>query len=531
MLVGLVFATLLAVPASGQHDFRDEPLLASAISEHDVEMAGRYARQWHADDGSIVVLDFRETAPAAATAGMFDRIVERNPGGPPPSRFGHSAVAVPGLLAGRVRMLEKYGTRSLAQVLDPAIRLARHGFCVDKHYVDACTTALKHYLEYPQLVESCRYVYRVHLREGDLRKKGDRLVQPELAWLLDSIAADGPDAFYRGPVASSIEREMDAHGGVLRADELAAYRVAEHRRPLVATYRDYTIIAMPPPSSGGICLIEALNILEHFDLARVRKKDPALAEHYVIEAMKHAFADRARWLGDSDFVSVPAELLTSKPYAAQMAAGVEAARCQDLDVYGAAQIPDDAGTSHFCIVDRWGNAVVSTETINTSFGSLAAIEQWGLILNNEMDDFAAHRNTANAFGLVQSERNAVAPKKRPLSSMSPTIVLKDGRPYLLLGDSGGPRIISSVLDVLLGVTDFGLSLEEAMLRSRVHHQWSPGQVYFDGTPPPAVEAGLRARGHHISSQRRTGIVQAVLIHNGRIIGASDPRKGGVPTGY
>jgi gamma-glutamyltranspeptidase/glutathione hydrolase len=482
-------------------------------------------------DGSFTVLDFRETAPAAATADMFERAVRQDPDAPPPSLYGHSAVCVPGVLAGRVRMLESFGTRSLPEVLAPAIRLAREGFAVDDHYCDACQTVLGYYRQYPQLTKSCEYVYRVHLRNGDLPRPGDRLVQPELACLLETIAARGPDVFYRGPVASALEREMQAGGGILRASDLAEYQVVENRRPIVSTYRDYTIVSMPPPSSGGICLVEALNILERFDLPATWRRDPAAANHLVIEAMKHAFADRARWLGDSDFVSVPAGLLTSKVYASQLAAAIDGGKCQEIDTYGADVIPDDAGTSHFCIVDRWGNAVVSTETINTSFGSLAAVGQWGLILNNEMDDFSARPGRVNAYGLTQSQRNAVASGKRPLSSMSPTIVLDGREPYVLLGGSGGPRIISSVLNVLLGVTDFGLSLEEAMLRPRVHHQWRPDEVFFDGDPPPRLAAALRTRGQRISDQRRSGIVQGILIDQGQLIGAADPRKGGAPAGY
>lgn len=484
-----------------------------------------------AADGRIVVQDFRETAPAAATADMFSRVLKQRPDAPPPSQHGHLAVAVPGVPAGRARMLEAYGTRSLAKVMAPAIRLARDGFHVDRHYAESCAEVLKHYQRYPQLVESCGYVYRVHLRGGELPRAGDLLVQPELGRLLETIAANGPDAFYRGPVAEAIEREMQARGGILRAADLAAYGVVENRRPIVSTYRDYTIIGMPPPSSGGVCLVEALNVLEHFDLPAMWRSDPGAATHHVIEAMKHAFADRARWLGDSDFVPVPVQLLTSKTYAAQIARAVDPGRCREVDTYGAEAIPEDAGTSHFCVVDRWGNVVVSTETINTPFGSLAAVDEWGLILNNEMDDFSTAPGDTNAYGLMQSARNAVGPHRRPLSSMCPTIVLRNDEPYLLLGASGGPRIISSVLNVLLGVTDFGLSLEEAMLRSRAHHQWWPDEVYFDDEPPEPLVRALQSRGHRISELRKTGVVQAVAIDEGAIIGASDPRKGGAPAGY
>lgn len=484
-----------------------------------------------AGDGRIVLLDFRETAPAGAKPDMYVEAGRDDPAGPPPSRYGHLAVAVPGLLAGRVQMLEAYGTRSLAEVIAPAIRLAHEGFEVDQHYVKACAGVLERYREYPRLVDSCGYVYQVHLREGVLRRPGDRLVQPELARLLEAIATEEAEFFYRGPVAAAIEREMRAHGGVVRAGDLAAYRVTANRQPIVSTYRGYTVIGMPPPSSGGICLAQTLNILETVDLPGIWQRDPSLGQHYVIEALKHAFADRARWLGDSDFTAVPVRLLTSKTYARQLARGIAPLRCQDVDTYGADVIPDDAGTSHFCVVDRWGNYLVSTETINTSFGSLAAVGEWGLILNNEMDDFAAEPGRGNAYGLVQSARNAVAPGKRPLSSMSPTIVLRNDQPYLLLGASGGPRIISSVLNVLLGVTDFGRSLPQATEALRVHHQWRPDEVFWDRSPPDPLVRDLTARGHRGSKQRRTGMVQAILVDGAGLIGTSDPRKGGVPLGH
>ena len=385
-------------------------------------------------------------------------------------------------------------------MLQPAIRLARDGVPVDRHYAKSCAKVLNIYRKYPSLVESCGYVYRVHLRNGDLPQPGDRLVQPELARLLEALADQGPDFFYRGPVAEAIEGE-------------------------------YTLIGMPPPSSGGICLAQALNILETVDLAAIWRRDPMQARHYLIEAMKHAFADRARWLGDADFVTVPVDLLTSKAYAGQLALSIDRDQCQLLDTYGADQIADDAGTSHFCVVDRWGNCVVSTETINTSFGSLAAVDEWGLILNNQMDDFAAEPDKPNAFGFVHSAGNAVAPGKRPLSSMSPTIVLKDGRPFLLLGGSGGPRIISSVLNVLLAVTDFEMSLEQAMTMPRVHHQWRPDEVVLDTAPSARLAESLRARGHRIAREYRRGVVQAIQLADSRLIGASDPRKGGAPAGY
>jgi len=481
-------------------------------------------------DGQVVVLDFRETAPAAATTDMYVRAAQADPARPHASRDGHLAVGVPGLVAGRCQALAQYGTMPLARTLEPAIRLARDGFPIDRHYIESSNDALDRFKEDPSLVESCGYVYRVHLNHGELHPEGFVLIQPQLASLLEELARGGPDFFYRGPVAAAIEREMIEHGGVVRASDLAQYHV-RRREAITSTYRDFTIVSMPPPSSGGVAIAQVLNILEPYELSAVYRQDAPLATHLMAEAMKHAFADRARHLADSDFAPVPVELLTSKEYGRRLSEQVDPKKTRDMGRYGSVQLPDDTGTSHFCVVDRWGNVVVSTETINTSFGSLAAVEEWGLILNNEMDDFTAFPGRANVYGLVQSDRNAPAPGKRPLSSMSPTIVLKGDRPYLLLGASGGPRIISSVLNVMISVLDFGMPLDEAISAPRVHHQWQPDEVYFDAAPPEQIAEGLTSRGHVIAEKCRTGIVQAILRVDGKWVGASDPRKGGRPAGY
>jgi gamma-glutamyltranspeptidase/glutathione hydrolase len=389
---------------------------------------------------------------------------------------------------------------------------------------------LETYEKFPQLKEQCPYVFETHLRRGNLRSAGDTLVQPALVRLLEGIAATGADFFYKGTVAQAIAREMKQRGGLIREEDLGSYEV-KSRAPVRFQYREFEIIGVPPPSSGGIALAETLNILEAVEFASVVKRDPPLAIHYQIEAMKHAFADRARWLGDPDFTDVPVAFLASGSRAGKLASRLNPERVTDLDGYGSSAAVDDAGTSHFCVADRWGNVVASSETVNTEFGSLVAIDEWGLILNNEMDDFAAEPGKPNAFGLVHGPGNAVASRKRPLSSMTPTIVLKGDQPYLLLGGSGGPRIISSVLNVLLGVTDLELSLEEAMIRLRPHHQWKPETVFFDAEPPSSLAEDLIKRGHAISPRRRSGNVQAILRTGDGWIGASDPRKGGRPAAY
>lgn len=481
-------------------------------------------------DGRLVVQDFRETAPAAATQDMYVRARRDNPKRLSPSRVGYLAVATPALVAGRCQALARYGTMPLERVIEPAIRLATDGFAVDDHYVVSSREALEFYEQDPSLKQSCRHVYTTHLRSGRLRAVGDILVQPNLARLLEGIASGGADFFYKGPVARAIAAQMKKCGGIITEDDLARYEVKE-RKAVRSTYGDYEIIGMPPPSSGGVAIAESLNILERVAFRSLAGRDRGLAAHYQIEALKHAFADRARWMGDADFARIPVDLLASKTYAEQLALSLDAHKCTDLEVYGSAGVPDDAGTSHFCVVDRWGNVVVSTESINLSFGSLAAVGEWGLILNNEMDDFVSEPGKPNAFGLLQSKRNAIAPGKRPLSSMSPTIVMKDGEPYLLLGASGGPRIISSVLNVLLSVTDRGMSLEQAMLNVRPHHQWQPDRVFFDADPPPPVKLGLVSRGHQLSEKTRTGIVQAILRTKSGWLGAADHRRGGRPAGY
>ncbi len=491
---------------------------------------GGFALYYDAGEKKSYAYDFREVAPAAATAAMFEVARAEGRPGSEPSQRGALAVAVPGVVAGRLAMQERFGTWSRAELIGPAIGLARDGFDVDEDYVRRCRQVVKYYNRNPRMKLTHRYVWQRHLREGKIRKPGSPLVQPQLARLLELIARDGADAFYQGPVADAIVATMQEHGGIITREDLANYRAIQ-REPIHSTYRGHDLVLMPPPSSGGVCLAEALNILENVDIAGMWRRDRVEARHAIIEALKHAFADRARYLGDTDFGSAPIEQLMSKTYALSLAAEMGPTSSHESDDYGTVQFVEDAGTSHFSIMDRWGNVVASTETINTSFGSLLAVDEWGLILNNEMDDFGAYRDRPNAYGLEHSAGNAVAAGKRPLSSMSPTIVLKDGQAVMALGGAGGPRIISSVLQVFLGLVDFELSLEDAVDLVRVHHQWKPNEVFFDKNPPEKLAEGLRRRGHYLSSQRKTGVVQVVRRSRSQLSGASDPRKGGKPAGY
>ncbi|UCG32222.1 MAG: gamma-glutamyltransferase, partial [Phycisphaerales bacterium] len=390
-----------------------------------------------AEDGRVFTLDFRECAPAAAHPQMFARHSAGSGAEVPlPSRYGFRAAAVPGLVAGRLEAHQRWGTKPLSELLQGAIMLARDGFIADEAYVKACHDAVEIYRAHPQLAASCDYVWRSHLRQGRPPKVGALVRTPALAALLDRIASEGRKGFYGGRVAAGIEAAMAANDGLITKDDLFRYEVKE-REPLRIDYRGYEIIAMPLPSSGGICLAEILNILAEFDVGRIAQANPLDVWHLKAEAFKHAFADRANWLGDSDFVRVPTAWLTSREYGGSLAARVSLDLTSEVDGYGLAPPPEDHGTSHFCVVDSHGNCLVSTETINTGFGSLAAVGDWGLILNNEMDDFEAEPGRPNAYGLIHSRRNAILPGKRPLSSMAPTLVLKDRQPVLLIGASGG----------------------------------------------------------------------------------------------
>ncbi len=480
-------------------------------------------------DGTVHVFDFRERAPIRSSADMFEKFAREHPDKAPPSRCGYLACGVPGLVAGLFDVHEALGTRPMPMLIEPAVELAEQGFPVDAHYVNATRIITRFYDQYPELKETCGYVYRTHLRSGNPREVGEKLIQPQLAVFLSMIQRHGKAGFYEGPAAKQIAKRMHERGGIINSQDLEIYSVTR-RKPLKSSYRGYEIITMPPPSSGGICLIETLNMLEFVDMPALHQRDPSQAVHHRVEAMKRAFADRAHWLADADFVDVPTGRLISKAYAQTLAKEITDRATPVAKPDKLPQLPNDAGTSHYCIVDRWGNWVVATETINTSFGSLAAIDELGLILNDEMDDFSAQRGKANAFGLLQSDRNSVEPGKRPLSSMTPTLILKNGQPVLALGGSGGPKIISSVLNVALNVMDYNMTLEEAIQSTRVHHQWMPDRIVTDRNLDASIARMLRDRGHSFADSHGTGIVQAIQWTQDGLVGASDPRKQGQPRG-
>ncbi len=482
-------------------------------------------------DGQVFVLDYRESAPAASTADMYTKARAKAPDGPAPSQYGGLAAGVPGLLAGHKAVLERLGTRPLSVLAASAHKLAADGFAIDKSYVHAANAVRADLAKYPSLNATTKTWQHTFLPPEGQLTPGTIIKQPGLAAALELIAEQGTDAFYHGQIANDLAATVQKAGGIMTVEDLAAYRPI-WREPLQIRYRDrYDVLLMPPPSSGGVAIAEMLNILEQWDMADVRRRDPGLAAHLTVEAMKHAFADRARLLGDADFAKVPVARLIGKEHGRQLAARIHEDRVSQPDDYG--WIPgDDAGTSHYCVVDRWGNVVSATETINTLWGCLVVVEPWGITLNNEMDDFQAEPGRSNAYNLQQSEANAVAPHKRPLSSMSPTIVVEDGRPVLAVGASGGPRIITATLQALMNVVDYWMTVGPAVASPRLHHQWQPNEVYRNSFPADGpVVKGLLARGHIVSGTSKEAIVQAITIEPARLSGASDPRKGGKPAGY
>ena len=486
--------------------------------------------------GEIVAVDARETAPAAADRDMYVR-----PGVPEQASLaGPLAVATPGMVAGLALVLERYGTLSLVEVMAPAIHLADEGFAIGPVHA-RMLERMRGYGMPDRFPETGRIQFPP---PGTPSEPGWRLVQTDLARTLTTIAQGGPDAFYRGPIADAIADAMQKDGGLVTRADLAAYRPVL-REPVRGTYRGYEVWSFPPPSSGGAILIEMLNILEGFDLAS-RGAGSSASLHPIAEAMKLAFADRAAWFGDPDFVEVPVARLTAKPYAAQLRARINPAWWRRapwtwtadetaIRVRGAGLPLDDSGTAHFSVTDAAGNVVAMTGTVNTPFGSGVTVPGTGIVLNNEMDDFAKAPNAPNVYGLVDTRgANAVAPGKRPLSSMTPTILLQGGRPTMVTGSPGGPRIITTVLLSILNVIDYGMDVQASVSAPRFHHQWVPDKLFVEPAIPVEVIDGLRRRGHHVEvSPGDWSSAQAIVIEpeTGWHLGGSDPRSDGLALGF
>lgn len=471
-----------------------------------------------AERNEDIAIDYRETAPAATTRDMF-----LGPDGKPDSdksRNSALGIGVPGTVAGLALALEKYGSGrfTLAQILKPSIELARNGFVVAGDTADTLSDMYRRMSRWPN---SAKAFAR---DDGAPLKEGDRLVQAELAATLSAIAEQGPVGFYQGPVAEMLAKAVDNAGGIMTADDLKSYQ-AVIRNPVRGSYRGYDIVSMPLPSSGGTVLLETLNILEGFPMSEMTQGSaPSL--HVMIEAMKRAYADRARYLGDPAFVNAPADMLISKDYAAKQRASIDPARATPAEALSARPPREGSNTTHYSVVDSSGNAVSNTYTLNFSYGVGLVADGTGVLLNNELDDFTAAPGASNAFRLVGFEANLPGPGKRPLSSMSPTIVLKDGKPVLVTGSPGGSRIISAVLQIVVDVLDYKMDVAAAVAAPRVHHQWMPDEVRVErGFPPETLDA-LRAKGHRVIEPLGQTSANSIAVTPHGLLGAPDPRTRG-----
>jgi gamma-glutamyltranspeptidase / glutathione hydrolase len=466
-----------------------------------------------------VAIDYREIAPAATTPSIF-----LGPDGKPDnakSRDSALGIGVPGTPAGLALALEKYGSGkfTLADLLQPAINLARDGFVLADDSADTLPDWYRRLARWPSSTKIFSGADGASLREGD------RLVQTDLAATLSAISAQGPRGFYQGPVADKLVKAIRDAGGIMTSDDLKSYQ-ATVRAPVRGTYRGYDIVSMPQPSSGGVVLLETLNILEGFPMHDM-KQGTAPSLHVMIEAMKRSYADRARYLGDPDFVKAPVAILTSKGYGAKQRASIDLDHATPwTDALSATPPHEGSNTTHFSVVDNMGNAVSNTYTLNFSYGVGLVADGTGVLLNNELDDFTAAPGASNAYGLVGFEANLPGPGKRPLSSMSPTIVLKDGKPVLVTGSPGGSRIISTVLQVIVNVLDYNMDVASAVAAPRLHHQWLPDEVRIERGFPDDVIAALKAKGHTIIEPLGQTSANSIAVTDHGLFGAPDPRSRG-----
>ena len=468
-----------------------------------------------AKTGQDIALDFREVAPAAATRDMYldaqGQVVDGK------SLYTHHAVGVPGTVAGLTHALQKWGTLPLATVMAPAIELAERGYPVSETLARALHAEARNMGRWPA-------TQAIFWRDGAPLKPGQPLVQKDLARSMRLIAQGGARVFYEGEIARAIAADMARHGGPVTARDLREYRVVE-RQPVRGSYRGYQIVTMPPPSSGGAHLVQILNLLERWPLGEWGAGS-AQTVHAMAESMKLAYADRAEYLGDPAFVSVPLQGLTAKPYANELARAIDLNRARAAQAIGPGkpQPFESDQTTHFSVLDKAGNAVAVTYTLNTNFGTGIVAPGTGILLNNQMDDFSAKPGVPNAYGLVGGQANAVAAGKRPLSSMTPTLVLKDGQPWLVTGSPGGARIITTVLQQIVNAIDFGMNPAEAAAAPRVHHQWTPDELRVEKGLSPDTLALLRQKGHRVAVKPAMGRTQTIQRVGTELWGASDPRN-------
>lgn len=477
----------------------------------------------HTSDGRSTTLDFRETAPLKAfetmyldSAGNYD---------PQKSQLGWKSAGVPGTVHGLITALEKYGTMTLAEVIQPAIDLAENGFVLSKDMAESVNYYHDDYIKY----EPSKKIFT---KEGNKYAEGDLFIQKDLAKTLNYIKENGIEGFYNKNIAHKFVQESEKYGGIFTLKDFELYRTIE-REPVTGTYRGYKIISMGPPSSGGVCLIQSLNTLENFSLDIYA---PLSGQYYhlLIETLKRVYADRSVHLGDPDFYKVPVDFLTSKKYGANIANSItDNALPSELIAPSKLKYYESEETTHYSIADKSGNAVSTTYTLNSAYGSRMVVDGLGFLLNNEMDDFSSKPGAPNQYGLIGSYANSIQPRKRMLSSMTPTIVLKNDKPFMVIGSPGGSTIITQVLQVIINVIDFKMNIYDAIDIPRIHHQWLPDEIYYEkgGLPDGTMEI-LTVKGHKFGTVKSLGRMEGIIIDTDSktFYGASDPRAYGKASG-
>lgn len=486
----------------------------------------------HLAGGKNISIDYREKAPLSAHRNMY--LNESGEFVPELSQQGATSAGVPGSVAGLIYALEKYGTMSLEEVIQPAIDLASNGFKLEERDSVYFSNNIPLFSNYHSSMKK-------FTKDGVPYSAGDLFIQSDLAWTLEQIKEKGRKGFYKGNVAELLVKQVTSLGGYITLEDLEKYQPVE-REPITGTYRGYKIISMPPPSSGGIALVQMLNILENYYLSEEDWGSCSYI-HHLVEAMKYAYADRTYHLGDVDFYPVPTDQLISKVYAKNVFERIESANnkavpSEEIKSLESALIYESTETTHYSVYDFYGNAVSTTTTINSAFGSGIVVEGTGFLLNNEMDDFSGKPGVMNQFGLLGTEANSIQPEKRMLSSMTPTIILKDDKPYIIIGSPGGSQIITTALQVILNCIDFDMNIREAIEAPRIHHQWIPDSVYYEKIYlSEEVRTELIEMGYALAKEgadlRVIGIAEGIMIdHKNKIIyGASDPRGGGLAVGY
>ncbi len=478
----------------------------------------------HLADGINTTFDFRETAPYKATKDMFlDSLGNYNPD---LSQKGWLSSGVPGTVHGLISALKKYGTMNLSEVIQPAIELAENGFTLTYDMVESINY---YYDDFVKIVSS----KKIFTKNGERFKEGDLFIQKDLANTLKLIRDDGIDAFYKGEIAQRIVSESSSDGGLFSLKDFSDYHSVE-REPVIGNYRGYEIISMGPPSSGGICLIESLNILENVSFKPVQWHSSSHL-HFLVETLKRVYADRSIHIGDSDFYNVPIDSLTSKVYSKNIFEQICDTATSSLEIStGNFNYYESPQTTHYSVADKYGNAVSTTVTINSAYGNKIVVDGLGFLLNNEMDDFSSKPGAPNQYGLIGSNANSIEPKKRMLSSMTPTIILNENKPFMIIGSPGGSTIITQVLQTIQNVIDFKMNIYDAIAAPRIHHQWLPDEIYSE---PFSISDDTRTelleKGHIFGKEITLGRMEGIMIDNEKNIfyGTSDPRGYGKAIGY